>query len=259
MNNSTSHNLSTSQPQRTDSNSLGEYFNNGMPSFSNFQSETETPQDDLMWDPSLFTNPQIYSPPVAMHTPAWNQNAAAQSRDPALTAYGGLQSSFQLSQYGQHTFDPRQPSPQPAHDPRLISRPSPSPAQYTNHNAQTAMGYRELSYPNQQQFNPQTMVYQQRPNSTTPNFDSQANRSPYFNYGTQAPGQQHLQVMQPPSLIFATAYLVQGLDLPNNLSGFPDQQQRPAAPFIDPSFLTANNAHPQRPESAQSEYYNSHL
>jgi hypothetical protein len=195
MNNSTAHNMSTSQPQRGDGSALGEFFNNGMPSFANFQPENEVQQEEFMWDPNLFTNPQIYSPPVATHTPAWNQNAAAQSRDPPLTAYGGLQSSFQLSQYAQPSFDPRQPSPQPGHDPRMMSRPSPAPTQYHNQNHAATMGYRDLSYSNQQQFNPQTMVYPQRPSSTsTPNFDGHANRSPYFNYGSPMAGQSQLQV-----------------------------------------------------------------
>ncbi len=196
MNNSTPHNnMSTSQPQRNDGNALGEFFNNGLQSFANYQPESETSQEEFMWDPSLFTNPQIYSPPVATHTPAWNQNAAAQSRDSPLTAYGGLQSSFQLAQYGQPAFDPRQPSPQPGHDPRLMSRPSPSPVQYTNPHPQATMVYRDLSYPNQQQFNPQTMVYPQRPSSTsTPAFDSHDNRSPFFNYGSHMAGQPQLQV-----------------------------------------------------------------
>lgn len=195
MNNSTSHDMNTSQPQRGDGNALGEFFNNGLPSFGNFQPENETTTEEFMWDPSLFTNPQIYSPPVATHTPAWNQNAAAQSRDSPLTAYGGLQSSFQLSQYGQPSFDPRQPSPQPGHDPRLMSRPSPSPTPYNNHNSQAPMAYRDLSYPNQQQFNPQTMVYPQRPSSTsTATFDGHASRSPYFNYGSHMAGQSQLQV-----------------------------------------------------------------
>jgi hypothetical protein len=187
--------MSTSQPQRGDGSALGEFFTNGMPSFANFQSENEAPQEEFMWDPNLFTNPQIYSPPVATHTPAWNQNAAAQSRDPPLTAYGGLQSSFQLSQYAQPSFDPRQPSPQPGHDPRMMSRPSPAPTQYHNQNHAATMGYRDLSYSNQQQFNPQTMVYPQRPSSTsTPTFDGHANRSPYFNYGSPMAGQSQLQV-----------------------------------------------------------------
>jgi hypothetical protein len=195
MNNPTSHNMSTSQPQRGDGSALGEFFNNGMQSFANFQPENEASQEEFMWDPNLFTNQQIYSPPVATHTPAWNQNAAAQSRDPPLTAYGGLQSSFQLSQYGQPSFDPRQPSPQPGHDPRMMSRPSPAPTQYHNHNHAATMGYRDLSYSNQQQFNPQTMVYPQRPSSTsTPTFDTHANRSSYFNYGSPMAGQSQLQV-----------------------------------------------------------------
>lgn len=200
MNTSNSHNMSTSQPQRGDGTALAEFFNNGLPSFANYPPENETSQDELMWDPSLFTNPQIFSPSVATHTPAWNQNAAAQSHDPPLTAYDGLQSSFQLSQYGQPSFDPRQPSPQPGHDPRLMSRPSPSPTPYNGHNHQAAMTYRDLSYPNQQQFNPQTMVYPQRPASaTTPNFEGQANRSPYFNYGSHMASQPQLQVSFHPS------------------------------------------------------------
>jgi hypothetical protein len=198
MNNSTSHNMSTSQPQRSDGNALGEFYN-GLQPYAGFQPETETSQEEFMWDPNLFTNPQIYSPSVATHTPAWNQNAASQSRDPPLTGYGGLQSSFQLSQYGQPSFDPRQPSPQPGHDPRLISRPSPSPSQYGNQNHPATMGYRDLSYSNQQQFNPQTMVYPQRPSSSTPTFDGQANRSPYFNYGSHMVGQSQLQVCYHPS------------------------------------------------------------
>ena len=195
MNESASHNMSTSQPQRSDGNALGEFFNSGMQSYANYPPENETSQEEFMWDPSLFTDPQIYPPPVATHTPAWNQNATAQARDPALTAYGGLQSSFQLSQYGQPSFDPRQPSPQPAHDPRLISQPSPSPTQYNDHNPQTTMVYRDLTYPNQQQFNPQTMVYPQRPASTsTPTFEGHANQNPYFNYGSHMAGQSQLQV-----------------------------------------------------------------
>lgn len=196
--NTTPHNMSASQPQRGDGSALGEYFNNGLQPFANFQPENDTPpHEEFMWDPSLFNNPQLYSPPVATHTPAWNQNAAAQSRDPALTAYGGLQSSFQLSQYGQQSFDPRQPSPQPAHDPRLLSRPAPSPARYLthNHNHAATIGYRDLSYPNQQQFSPQTMVYPQRPASTsTPSFDGHASRSPYFNYGAPMAAQSQMQV-----------------------------------------------------------------
>ncbi len=43
------------------------------------------------------------------------------------------------------------------------------------------------------------------------------------------------------------------MDLSTTLGGFPEQQQRPAAPFIDPSFLTANTLQRQRPGSAQSE------
>ena len=187
--------MSTSQPQRGDGNALGEFFHNGLQSYADYQPETETSQDEFMWDPSIFANPQLYSPPVATHTPAWNQNAAAQSRDPPLTAYDGLQSSFQLSQYGQPSFDPRQPSPQPGHDPCLIARPSPSPNQYNDQNQQAAMGYRDLSYHNQQQFNPQAMVYPQSSSTTsTPAFDGQANRSPYFNYATQMAGQSQLQV-----------------------------------------------------------------
>ena len=256
MNNSTSHNMSTSQPQRNDGSALGEFFNSGLQAYANYPPENETAQEEFMWDPSLFTNSQIYSPPAATHTPAWNQNAAAQSRDPPLTAYGGLQSSFQLSQYGQPSFDPRQPSPQPAHDPRLISRPSPSPTQYSHHNPQSAMLYRDLSYQNQQQFNPQSMVYPQRPNSTsTPTFDGHANRSPYFNYGSHMAGQSQLQVNPLRHQVLPDAYLLQSLDLTNSLGGFPEhqQQQRPAAPFIDPSFLTANGLQRQRIDSAQSQ------
>jgi hypothetical protein len=53
----------------------------------------------------------------------------------------------------------------------------------------------------------------------------------------------------------ANANMFQGLDLSNNLAGFPEQQQqRPAAPFIDPSFLTANTLQRQTPESAHSQY-----
>lgn len=194
--------MSTSQPQRSDGSALVEFFNNGLQPFANYQPENDTPpQEEFMWDPSLFNNPPLYSPPVATHTPAWNQNAAAQSRDPALPAYGGLQSSFQLSQYGQQSFDPRQPSPQPGHDPRLLSRPAPAPTQYLNHNHNhnhaATMAYRDLSYQNQQQFNPQTMVYPQRPSSTSaPSFDAHASRSPYFNYGTPMAGQSPLQVRQ---------------------------------------------------------------
>jgi hypothetical protein len=195
MNNSTAHNMSTSQSQRGDENTIGDFFNNGLPPYSNYPADTETSHDEFMWDPSLFTNSQIYSPPVATHTPAWNQNAAAQSRDPPLTGYGGLQSSFQLSQYGQPSFDPRQPSPQPGHEPRLMHHPSPSTAQYSNLNSQPTMGYRDLSYPNQQQFNPHTMVYPQRPSSTsTPTYDGHANRSPYFNYAPHMGSQSQLQV-----------------------------------------------------------------
>lgn len=196
MSNPASHNMSTSQPQRGDGNALGEFFNNSLQSYANYHPETETAHDEFMWDPSLFNNPQIYSPPVATHTPAWNQNAAAQSRDPPLTAYGGLQSSFQLSQYGQPSFDPRQqPSTQPGHDPRLISRPSPSPTPYSHQNQQAGMTYRDLSYHNQQQFNPQAMVYPQPPASTsTPAYDGQSNRSPYFNYDSQVANQSRLQV-----------------------------------------------------------------
>jgi hypothetical protein len=209
MNNPTSHNMSTSQPRRADGNTLGEFFNNDLQSYANYQPETETSQDEYMWDPSLFTNPQIYSPPVATHTPAWNQNAAAQSRDPPLTAYGGLQSSFQLSQYGQPSFDPRQPSPQPGHDPRLISRPSPSPTPYNNQNQQATMAYRDLSYHNQQQFNPQTMVYPQPSAAvSTPTFDGQTNRSPYFNYGSQLANQSQLQVSLATRLVYTNAYSV---------------------------------------------------
>lgn len=196
MNNSAGHNMSsTSQPQRGDGSALGEYMHNGLQSYANYQPDTETSQEEFMWDPTYLTNSQIYSPPMASHTPAWNQNVAAQSRDPPLTAYGGLQSSFQLSQYGQSPFDLRQPSPQPGHDPRMIARPSPSPSQYNEQNQSAAMGYRDLPYHNQQQFNPQAMVYPQ-PSSTTstPAFDGQANRSPYFNYATQMAGQSHLQV-----------------------------------------------------------------
>jgi hypothetical protein len=109
MNNSSAQNMSTSQPQRNDGNALGEFFNNGLQSYANLPPENESSAEEFMWDPSLFTNPQLYSPPVATHTPAWNQNATAQPRDPPLTAYGGLQSSFQLSQYVQPSFDPRQP------------------------------------------------------------------------------------------------------------------------------------------------------
>lgn len=189
--------MSTSQPQRSDGSALVEFFNNGLQPFVNYQPENDTPpHEEFMWDPSL-----LYSPPVATHNPAWNQNAAAQSRDPALTAYGGLQSSFQLSQYGQQSFDPRQPSPQPGHDPRLLSRPAPAPTQYLNHNHNhshaATIGYRDLSYQNQQQFNPQTMVYPPRPSSTSaPSFDAHASRSPYFNYSTPMAGQSQLQVRQ---------------------------------------------------------------
>lgn len=195
MNNSTPHNMSTSQPQpqRGDASELGDFFNNSLQSYANYQPETENPPGDFIWDTnSIFTNQQIYSPPVATHTPAWNQNAAAQSRDPALTAYGGLESSFRLSQYP--PFDPRQPSPQPGHEARLMSQPSPAPNQYP-HNHAEPMGYRDLSYQHQQQFNPQTMVYPQRPPSTsTPTFDGNANRSSYFNYGSQIAAQSQLQV-----------------------------------------------------------------
>jgi hypothetical protein len=195
MNNSTSHNMSTPQPPRGDGNPLGEFFNTSIQPYANYPPENEASQEEFMWDPSLFHNPQLFSPPVATHTPAWNQNGAAQPRDPPFTAYGGLQSSFQLSQYGQPSFDPRQPSPQPGHDPRSMSRPSPSPTQYSNHNGQPAMVYRDLSYQNQQQFNPQTMVYPQRPNSTsTPTFDGHASQSPYFNYASHMVGQSQLQV-----------------------------------------------------------------
>jgi hypothetical protein len=42
------------------------------------------------------------------------------------------------------------------------------------------------------------------------------------------------------------------MDMSNNLGGFAEQQQqRPAAPFIDPSFLTANAVQRHTPESAQ--------
>jgi hypothetical protein len=186
--------MSTPQPPRGDANSLGDFFNTGSQSFANYPPESEPLQEEYIWDPSLFNTPQLFSAPVATHTPAWNENAAAQSRDPPFTAYGGLQSSFQLSQYGQ-PFDPRQPSPQPGHDPRAMPRPSPSPTQYGSHNAQPSMVYRDLSYQNQQHFNPQTMVYPQRPNSTsTPTFDGHNNQSPYFNYGSHMVGQLQLQV-----------------------------------------------------------------
>lgn len=197
MDNSTSHNMNPSQPQRGDGTALGEFFSNDLPSY-NYPAENETSHDEFMWDPNLFNNQQIYSPSVATHTPAWNQNAAAQSRDSPLTAYGGLQSSFQLSQYGQ-------PSPQPGHESRLMSGPSPSPTPYNSHNPQATMAYRDLSYPNQQQFGPQAMVYPQRPASaSTPSFESHANRSPYFNYGSHIGGPTQLQV----SLYFCSAQSV---------------------------------------------------
>lgn len=188
MNNS-SHDMSTSQPQRSDGNALGEFFDNGLQSYANYQPDAEPSQDDFnMWDPSLFTNPQMYSPPVATHTSTWNQNPPTQSQDPPITGYGGLQSSFQLNQYGQ-------PNQQQGHDPRLIPRPSHSPAQFNNIDPQATMGYRDLAYSNQQQFNPQSMVYPQRPASTsTPTFDGHANRNPYFNYDPHMAGQPQLHV-----------------------------------------------------------------
>jgi hypothetical protein len=126
--------------------------------------------------------------------------------------------------------------------------------QYNNLTHQPNMGFQHLSYSNQQQFNPQTMVYPQRPSSTsTPNFDGHPNRSPYFNYASHMAGQQQLQVCSNLSQALPNAHHSQSLDLPNNLSGFHDQQQRPAAPFIDPSFLTGNGLQRQRQEPGQSQ------
>lgn len=192
---SASHNMSTSQTQTTEGTAIGEFFDNDLQSYANYQQGAEAPQEEFMWDPNLFTNPQIYSPHVANQTPAWSQNATAQSQDPPLTGYGGLQSSFQLSQYGQPAFDHPQPSSQPAHDPRLMARPSPSPSHYNDLNHHAATGYKALSYPNQQQFDPQSMVYPQRPSSTsTQNYDGHANQSPYFNYSPHVGGLAQLQV-----------------------------------------------------------------
>jgi hypothetical protein len=173
--------------QRSDGNAnvLGELFENDLHSFSSYQQQPDTSQDEFMWDPSLFQNPSMYSSNAATQSPNWSQHAAAQSPDPPLPAYGSLQPSFQLGQYGSLSFDPRQPSHKSARDSHLIPQAT---TQYDDISQQVNVEYKALRYPNQQQFDLRSMVYPQPPPVTGPTFEGHSNPNPYFGYGSPMGG-----------------------------------------------------------------------
>ena len=213
---------SQSQPQPAGENTLHDFYDN-IQTFAAYPPEQGNSANEFFYhnaEPTVFAHSPSFTPPIATHTQAWNPNTVAQVRDPNLTAYGGLQSSFQVDQFGRPLY-PRHQSPQLGHDPNLIPRHSPSPAQHHNQGHAAAIGQHANQFQHQLPLNQQNLVHSHY--HPGPGYDVDAHQSPYLNYG------HHPAQAQP-----------RGID-PNKL-WYPDQQpQRPAASSIDPSFLTANN------------------
>ncbi|KAJ9611325.1 hypothetical protein H2200_004509 [Cladophialophora chaetospira] len=202
----------------------GQPYNSILDGIQNYAGSDSIPSgEDIagFFDPELFdtTVNNGFSQASLSMSQDFDINGSRQSHTPEIHQYGASQQNFSQHQFPPQFYNSQQMN-QSTFDPRLYSRPSPSPVGFDGgYSYQSQMGYTPQNFSAQQMNIPQRQTQ-----SSSQNYPPRQQPSPFVNIAQRPSQLPH----------------VQNTDLMRYGSFQLQDQQHQSNRFVDPSLLTAN-------------------